>query len=529
MRGQKDQAMTSVQDAPYWDPYDLEIGADPHAHFKRLREGAPLYYNEKYDFYALSRYEDVMGAFADRDTFASGRGAIVEIIKSNVSWPRGLFAFEDPPRHTMHRSLVSRVFTPKRMAEIEKEIRDYCKEALDPVVGTGKFDFVRDLGAEMPMQVIGMLLGVPEEDRRAMRDRVDAQMRLNTGKPRTYTEDMNTGGDDFEQYIAWRERNPSDDLMTQLLNAEFEDETGTKRRLERQELLTLVNMISIAGNETTNRLIGWAGKILAEHPDQRRQIVENRALIPQAIEELLRYEPPAPHLARYVTKDTEYYGQKVPAGSAMSLLIASANRDENKFNDGGAFNINRERHPHLSFGHGFHVCIGNALARVEARIALDEVLNRFPEWETDLDNAYIELTPAVRGWETMPTYTDGTKPKRSTTRYNLARREKPQAPTEAPAGEGEAWTLTLQTPMGPQTMMARLNVQGATLTGQIQSQMGSQDISGTASGDDLAWTMSVKQPMPIELSFKAKRSGDTITGEVALGAFGTAQLSGVRA
>jgi hypothetical protein len=288
-------------------------------------------------------------------------------------------------------------------------------------------------------------------------------------------------------------------------------------------------MIAMAGNETTNRLIGWAGKTLADHPDQRRQLVENRALIPQAIEELLRYEPPAPHLARYVTKDVEYYGQKVPAGSIMMMLIGSGNRDERKFVDGDSFNIHRERFPHLAFGHGFHVCIGNALARIEGRIALDEILNRFPEWEVDLDNAWITPTAAVRGWTTLPTYTDGTKPQRTIKKFNVGVAPDDAPPAPAMSGEGDLWELTLSTPMGPQKMSALIKVDGAALTGKIQSQMGSQDIAGTASGDDLAWKMSVTQPIALELDFKVKRNGDTMSGEVVLGAFGKATLTGARA
>ena len=157
-----------------------------------------------------------------------------------------------------------------------------------------------------------------------------------------------------------------------------------------------------AGNETTTKLIGWAGKLLGEHPDQRRKLVEYRSLIPNAIEEILRFEPPAPHNARYVAKDVECHGQTVPEGSAMMFVLASANRDERRFTDGESFDIHREIRQHLSFGYGIHFCLGAALARIEGRVALDEVLNRFPEWEIDLDNARLVSSSTVRGWETMP-------------------------------------------------------------------------------------------------------------------------------
>ncbi len=175
------------------------------------------------------------------------------------------------------------------------------------------------------------------------------------------------------------------------------------RRLRREELLVYLNVVAGAGNETTTRLIGWAAKVLAEHPDQRRQLGENPALIPQAIEELLRFEPPAPHVARYVTRDVEYYGQTVPEGSVMMMLIGAANRDHRQFPpDGEVFDIHREQRQHLAFSVGTHYCLGSALARLEGSIALEEILKRFPEWDVDMDNASFSPTSTVRGWDSMP-------------------------------------------------------------------------------------------------------------------------------
>jgi cytochrome P450 len=206
----------------------------------------------------------------------------------------------------------------------------------------------------------------------------------------------------FEEYIDWRAANPSDDLMTELLQAEFTDETGTVRTLRRDELLNFINLLAAAGNETTTRLIGWTGKTLAEHPDQRREIAADRDLLPQAIEEVLRYEAPSPVQARYVTTDVEFYGTKVPEGSAILLVNGSANRDDRKFTDGDSFDIHRRIDHHLSFGYGLHFCLGASLARLEGRVALDEVLNRFPDWEVDRDNAVQARTSTVRGWEKLP-------------------------------------------------------------------------------------------------------------------------------
>jgi cytochrome P450 len=312
----------------HFDPYDVELIADPYPMFARLRDEAPLYYNAEYDFFALSRYADVNKALVDHGTYSSARGVILELIKANLEIPSGMLIFEDPPIHDVHRKLLSRMFTPRKINALEPMIRDFCAQLLDPLLGSGRFDFVTDLGAIMPMKVISTLLGIPEDDQEYIR-------------------------------IDWRADNPSDDIMTDLLNVEFVDETGTTRRLTRSEILVYINVVAGAGNETTTRLIGWAGKVLAEHPDQRRELVRNPGLIPQAIEELLRYEPPAPHMARYVTRDVTWYDQTVPEGSVMMTLLGSACRDERQFGpDAGRFDIHREPRPHLTFSVGTHFCLG---------------------------------------------------------------------------------------------------------------------------------------------------------------------------
>jgi cytochrome P450 len=394
--------MTTTGTDVSYDPYDVEINADPYPVFRRLREEAPLYRNDIHDFYALSRFADVERGLVDRETYISGRGAILELIKADMEMPPGTLIFEDPPIHTVHRSLLSRVFTPKKMNALEPQIRDFCARSLDPLVGAGGFDLVRDLGAQMPMRVIGMLLGIPEDDQEAVRDRSDAALRTEPGQPMRYSQEKFVTGEAFADYIDWRAEHPSDDLMTELLQAEFEDETGTTRTLTRAEVLTYVNVVAGAGNETTTRLIGWTGKVLADHPHQRRELVEDRSLIPNAIEELLRYEPPAPHVARYVSRDVQHYGQAVPEGSVMLFLVGAANRDDRRFPDGDTFDIHRDVGQHLTFGYGIHFCLGAALARLEGRIALDEVLQRFPEWDVDLDAARLSPTSTVRGWETLP-------------------------------------------------------------------------------------------------------------------------------
>jgi cytochrome P450 len=397
---------TAPESDLYYDPYDFEIDADPYPIWRRMRDEAPLYYNERYDFFALSRFADVERALVDWRTYSSAKGTLLELIRADIEMPPGSIIFEDPPDHDLHRSLLSRVFTPRKMNAIEPKVREFCARTLDPLVGSGGFDFIKDLGAEMPMRVIGMLLGIPEQDQQALRDQIDDGLRLESGEmPELTLERAADQSRVFEEYIDWRYENPSDDLMTELLQGTYTDREGVERRLTRDEVLGYVNLLAAAGNETTTRLIGWTGKVLAEHPDQRRELVDDRSLVPNAIEELLRYEPPSPVQARYVTADVEHHGRTVPAGSVVLLLNASGNRDERQFPDGERFDIHRQIGHHLSFGYGVHFCLGAALARLEGRVALDEVLTRFPEWEVDTDNAVQARTSTVRGWEKLPVTT----------------------------------------------------------------------------------------------------------------------------
>jgi cytochrome P450 len=251
-----------------------------------------------------------------------------------------------------------------------------------------------------------MLLGIPEEQQEAIRDRIDDGLRLKEGT--MPSPDQSYGAlatEQFEDFVDYRTKHPSDDLMTDLLNAEFEDVTGTVRKLTRQEVLNYISLLAGAGNETTTRLIGWTGKVLAEHPDQRQELVDDPSLIPNAIEELLRYEAPSPVQARYVTRDVEHHGQTVKEGSVMLLINGSANRDEREFPDPDRFDIHRQINHHFTFGYGIHFCLGSHLARLEGRVALDEVLKRFPRWEVDWDHAEQAHTSTVRGWERLPVIT----------------------------------------------------------------------------------------------------------------------------
>jgi cytochrome P450 len=386
----------------YYDPYDAGIARDPYPVYKRLREESPLYYNEKYDFYAVSRWDDIYRSLPEWETFPSGRGAIVELIKSGLEIPPGTIIFEDPPTHDIHRALLVRVFTPRRVAALEPQIREFCNTVLDNLGDTRDFDLIKDFGNELPMRVIGWLMGIPEEDQTSIREQTDNNLRTEEGKPMRHNGDDFLSGEMFSEYIDWRMKNPSNDLMTDLLNAEFEDAHGVTRTLTKDEILVYCSVLAGAGNETTGRLIGWMGSTLADHPDQRAELVANPALIPNAVEEVLRFQPPAQHVGRYVAKDVEFHGRTVPAGTAILFLLGSANRDEAIYGaDSDTFNIHRTKQ-HLTFGYSLHYCMGAALARLEGQIALEEMLKRFPSWEVDYDNAKLFSTSTVRGWETLP-------------------------------------------------------------------------------------------------------------------------------
>jgi cytochrome P450 len=391
---------TSAVDV-YYDPYDVAINADPYPAFARLREDAPIYHNEKFDFWALSRHADVERAFADWRVFSNSRSDILDIIKSGVELPPGVVMFKDPPQHTLHRSLMSRLFTPRKVAELEPQIRDFCARYLDRLVGEPSFDIIAEFATFVPMRVIGMLLGIPEADQLAVRDRTDDMLRTRPGKPMNVTTARIGSPDLFADYIAWRAEHPSDDLMTVLLNAEFEDETGTTRTLTRDEVLMYTSVLAGAGNETTGRLIGWLAKVLADHPDQRRDLVADRSLLDAAVDETLRFEPTGPHVERWVAQDVEYYGTTVPAGSAMLLMVGAANRDPRRYQDPDTYDIHRRDGKHITFGWSTHFCLGASLARLEARVALDEFLNRFPEWGYDRDHMRLAPTSTVRGWEEL--------------------------------------------------------------------------------------------------------------------------------
>jgi cytochrome P450 len=399
--------MTVAAASPvYFDPFDPEIKKSPHATYKRLRDEAPLFYNEQHDFYLVSRYEDVQRLLNDRKSYISAKGMTIQLIKTGAPTPPGLFVNEDPPLHTRHRSAVALLFNPGHIAQMETKIRDLCAKTFDELVGRDKFDLIHDVGAIVPTQVVGMLVGIPDEDRAKMREDVEAglQAEYKEGEGTDYALLMTLAGV-FNEYIEWRAKNPADDdLMTQLMTLEFTDETGTTRRLTRDELLMFLVMIASAGIDTTSMFTGWAGKTLSDHPDQRQILLDDPSVIPNAVEEILRFESPSYHVARYSVRPTEFHGKTVPAESCVVGLQGSANRDDRVFENPEIFDVKRQIPRTLAFGYGAHHCLGSALARLEGRIIIEEMLKRFPTWHVDDENA--RLTPGfmTRGYESLPIF-----------------------------------------------------------------------------------------------------------------------------
>jgi cytochrome P450 len=250
---------STVTSPVYWDPFDRDIAADPYPVYARMRAEAPLYYNDTHDFYALSHWDDVDRGLRDWPTYSSSRGPILEVIKANIQIPPGTLLMEDPPIHDIHRALLARVFTPRRVSSLEPEIRDYCIRCLDRLVDADRFDVMADFANEVPMRVIGMLLGIPETDQLAVRERADAKLRTVPGQQMTVSAGALMDTDLFADYIDWRATHPSDDLMTELLNARFEDETGTTRTLTREEILTYVTVLRVpATRRPRGSSAGWS-------------------------------------------------------------------------------------------------------------------------------------------------------------------------------------------------------------------------------------------------------------------------------
>ena len=384
-----------------YDPYDYAIDADPHPVWKRMRDDAPVHWNEQYQFWALSRFADVYEASRDIETFSSARGTVLELIDRPIETFAPMI-FQDPPYHTLLRALVSRAFTPRRITALESRIRELVARYLDPLRGADSFDFVQEFAAKLPAMVIGSLLGVPEADQEMVRIQTDEMLHIEPGETLANKQAVTDLFGYFFELARERRAHPRDDLISALLESEITTDDGSPRRLDEMELLAFIGLLSGAGNETVARLLSWAAVLLARNPDQRALLAADPTLLPNAIEELLRYEAPSPIQARWVTRPIEMHGVTIPAECKIALLTGSAGRDEREYPDADRFDVRRTFSRHASFGYGPHFCLGAALARLEARVALEETLARFPTWDVDEAGLRWVHTSTVRGYETVP-------------------------------------------------------------------------------------------------------------------------------
>lgn len=383
-----------------FNPYSYEIHEDPFPTYRALRTYAPVYRNEALGFWALSRYDDVLAAFKDPLAFSNAQGVSLERSSMGDASALASFLAMDPPRHDQMRALVSRGFTPRRVADLEPQVRALTARYIDGFVAAGQCDIVQDFAARLPMDVVSELLGVPPADRDGLRHSADMVLHREEGRadiPATARQASGQLIAYFRELVAERRRNPASDLTSALLDVEIDG-----GRLEDRDVIAFLFLMIIAGNETTTKLIGNALFWLWKNARERDRVRHDPTLIPNWIEETLRYDSSTQMLARTVTRDTELHGQRLRQGDRLLLLIGSANRDERTFANPDAFDVLRDTTQHIAFGKGTHFCLGAALARLETRVALEAIQARVPDYEIDTAKLVRVHSPNVRGFASIP-------------------------------------------------------------------------------------------------------------------------------
>lgn len=385
-----------------YDPTDWQTQIDPYPTYAWLRDEAPVYHNEKMNFWALSRFEDVWDAHLDFETFSSAWGQTLEKTMS----PLPMMISLDPPKHTRVRQLVSKVFTPRRIGELEPTVRKITTDRLAGLGPGDQIDLFERLASVMPMDVISAMLGVPEEDRDYVRRLTNDFMHRESGSleiPASAREAALKVLEYFAGFIKERQAKPKDDLISALIGADLRDvESGEMTRLSFEELLGFCLLLGSAGHETTARLICNSAVTLYRHPDQRAQLVGDPALMDNAVEELLRVDPPSQVQGRWSTRPWTRHGVTIPEDVRVLLLTGAAHRDERQFKNPDQFDIHRVLDRTVHFGQGHHLCIGKSLARQECRVAFEELLGRFPDYQVDESNLEWSHNNNVRGYAKVP-------------------------------------------------------------------------------------------------------------------------------
>jgi cytochrome P450 len=385
----------------HYDPTDWQTQVDPYPTYRWLREEEPVYHNARLSFYALSRFEDVWDAHLDYETFSSAWGPTLE----KVVVPQPIMISMDPPKHTRQRQLVSKVFTPRRVAALEPTVRSLTRARLAGLAPGDEIDLFEQLASSMPMDVISSMLGVPESDRDRVRHLTNEMMHREPGRldlPERAISAQTELFRYFQDFVRERQKRPQDDLISGLIQAELPGEDGQPTRLEFAELIGFCQLLGSAGHETTARLICNSAVTLWRHPDQRRELAQNPALLRNGVEELLRIDPPSQVQGRWTLKPWSRHGRTIPADVRVLLLTGAAHRDERQFPDPDRFDIHRKLDRTVHFGQGHHLCLGKSLARQECRVAFEEILARFPNYEVHEEKLEWSHNNNVRGYAVVP-------------------------------------------------------------------------------------------------------------------------------
>lgn len=387
----------------YYDQYDYRIDDAPYPSLKQIRHEAPVWYNKKYDFWLLTRFDDVLNASKDPLTYSSAWGTVLELMPPNPGESSAIIN-NDPPYHSQMRRLVASHFSPRQVAQLEPQVRAVVTGYLEPLQGRASFDFVQDFCRWIPMEVVSTLLGVPEQDRRQINTWGDEILHREEGVHQE-TEPTKAAREGLSNYFAeamQKSRNkPSNDLISFIANGEIRTADGQSRHLNDKEATEYILLIATAGNETVARLLANACCYLSWFPAQRQKLRDDRSLIPLAVEELLRFDPPSPIQFRRTLKKVELHGMTIPCGSNVGLSTASAARDERRYSNPDVLDIERNER-HLSLGDGVHTCLGAHVARLEIRVAIEEFLTRFPDWTVDKSGLKRVRTSTVRGYCNVP-------------------------------------------------------------------------------------------------------------------------------
>jgi cytochrome P450 len=385
-----------------FSPYDYAVHEDPYPVYARLREEAPVYRNDELDFFAISRHGDVLAAFRDPARFSNRNGVSLDPSAYGPHAHRSMsFLAMDPPKHTRMRALVQKGFTPRRIAELEPRIRDIARSHVGPAVEQASFDMVDAVAGRLPMDVISEMLGVPEADRAAVRRLADRVMHRDEGVSDIPPEGVEAAFSlvsYFTDMVADRRRAATDDLTSALMQAELDGD-----KLDEEEILSFLFLMVVAGNETTTKLISNAWYWAWRNPDQREKPFGDPGRIADWIEETLRFDTSSQMLVRVTNEAVELHGSVIPVDSKVILLVGSANRDERVFPDGDRYDLEHDTGALVSFGSGRHFCMGAALARLEARVCLEELVGRIADYEVDPGGCIRTHSSNVRGFVTLPT------------------------------------------------------------------------------------------------------------------------------